>query len=200
MATKTAADHKREKFFEEQFRWAAGEHLAWQISSVDLLRAVNILNEEIKKDWRRFKRGSAVPWTAPFKVCMMLCGLMLEDLLKALLVSRTAALDSKGQFAHKTHDLLKLAKLVGLKLSQDESILLEKLTRFVEWAGRYPIPLRFQPPQTRNTGTSIRMGKGGGDIEAAKRMAKRLARMLPAQMQALRPATRRTRRGRNQKP
>jgi hypothetical protein len=119
---------------------------------------------------------------------MMLCGQMLEALFKAVLVSQRGAFNNKGKFAHKGHDLIVLADQVGLRLSDDEAWLLEKLTHYVEWAGRYPIPLSIEGllPRALSTGGSgsigsIRMEKRG-DIEAAKQLAKRLRRMLPHQI------------------
>ncbi|HLK11078.1 MAG TPA: hypothetical protein VKW76_06840 [Candidatus Binatia bacterium] len=65
---------------------------------------------------------------------MLLAGLTIELLLKGLAVGRQKA-------APRTHDLLELAEVAGLQLRPPEEELLERLTVFVRWAGRYPVPL-----------------------------------------------------------
>src|SRR5262249_51301661 len=143
-----------EEFWKEHLRSAASSHLHWQISALQLQSAINILSGEIKKYVRQLRKGKPQPSPQPTGVCAMLCGLMLENLFKAVLVSRTGAFNTKGEFVHKTHDLVVLANLVGLKLSEDESWLLERLTSFVEWSGRYPVPLSVEPllPRTLPSG------------------------------------------------
>jgi hypothetical protein len=172
-------------FWEEQFRQTAGSHLAWQHSAATLRRAVNILDRAVKRDLGASKRGKAFSLFTPSSVCMMLSGLMLEDLFKAVLVSRNGAFDAQGNFAHKTHDLLTLAELVGFKFSKEEAWLMERLTQFVQWLGKYPIPLSrhnlLAPPHLDGgpgRATYMIMGSGG-DIEIAKQLARRIERMLP---------------------
>jgi hypothetical protein len=129
-----------EKLTEQHFREAAESHWAWQLSAGEIRNAVEILHKEIKKNWRGFLKGKPA-FLSPGSVCMMLCGQMLEALFKAILVSQEGAFNSKGKFAHKGHNLLWLADQVGLKVSENEAWLLERLTHFVKWAGRYPIAL-----------------------------------------------------------
>lgn len=72
-------------------------------------------------------------------VYLMLCGLSLEVLMKAVLAQR-------GELTEKLmhHRLVDLAKAVGRAQTLRE----QKLLRFYEssmvWAGRYPVPLRDQ--------------------------------------------------------
>lgn len=72
-------------------------------------------------------------------VYLMLCGLSLEVLMKAVLAQR-------GELTEKLmhHRLVDLAKAVG----RAETLREQKLLRFYEssmvWAGRYPVPLRDQ--------------------------------------------------------
>jgi len=72
---------------------------------------------------------------------MMLYGLTVENLLKAGLVIKGVAIKANGNFGLKTHNLHSLASEFGLLLLPEELEFVERLQTFVEWAGRYPIPL-----------------------------------------------------------
>ena len=67
-------------------------------------------------------------------VFTMLCGMSLELLYKAIAVER-------GEKPGKTHDLNKLACLARVPIDSEESPLLEILSAYIVWAGRYPVPI-----------------------------------------------------------
>jgi hypothetical protein len=203
-SSKQPISSDEQKFWEENFRFAATSHWSWQYSARELQYALAILHKEIRKSWREFKKGKMPHPFMPASVGMMLCGLMLEDLFKAVLVSRKGAFNSKGDFLHKTHNLLGLADNVGLKLSVEEGWLLEKLTSYIEWKGKYPIPLVSEGlmPRLLATGDirlvhSIKIEKEG-DIDAAKKLAKRIEKLLPHRIRVPR-AVQKVRAGRKTK-
>jgi hypothetical protein len=66
-------------------------------------------------------------------VFLMLCGLSLELLYKALIVERGGAVET-------VHKLRKLSLAAGLTMSEGDLALLDILTHYVVWAGKYPIP------------------------------------------------------------
>lgn len=68
-------------------------------------------------------------------VFLMLCGLSLELLMKAIFVAQRHEGPPKG------HDLLKLYELAGLKVSGSERALLDVLTGAIKWLGKYPVPI-----------------------------------------------------------
>lgn len=68
----------------------------------------------------------------------LLAGLAIENMLKGAVQEVTPRAERQ---LVQGHDLIKLAKRLGLSLSSEESDLLERLTRFVKWAGRYPVAL-----------------------------------------------------------
>lgn len=100
--------------------------------------------------WPRKKTpisGSLIRWSIPF---MFLAGLGIECLLKAIRILQfqaagkpVTAKNKRGSLALakelKTHDLRGLAAAAGINLDAAEVTLLERLTDFVEWAGRYPV-------------------------------------------------------------
>ncbi|MEQ4191162.1 hypothetical protein ABNM11_21120 [Pseudomonas syringae] len=80
--------------------------------------------------------------TACDPVYHMLCGLSLEVLMKAVLVSR-------GDSAPEIHDLNDLASLVGTKRNVNETRILRFYQESVIWAGRYPIPRKANDQKLR---------------------------------------------------
>lgn len=70
-------------------------------------------------------------------VYMMLCGLSLEVVMKAVLACRG---DLSDDLLH--HDLCKLSLAVGRELTQQERDLLNYYQGALVWSGRYPVPRR----------------------------------------------------------
>jgi hypothetical protein len=70
---------------------------------------------------------------------LLLVGLAVENILKALYVSRKPALPSGKLDKLGTHNQENLAQWAGIQLSADELALLKALTKVVEWSGRYHI-------------------------------------------------------------
>jgi hypothetical protein len=79
-------------------------------------------------------------------VYWMLLGMSFEALLKGILVAHGEQVLNGGKLAKSftTHDLKGLAQkavdVSSLVLSPDELVLLEFVTPYVVWAGRYPLP------------------------------------------------------------
>jgi hypothetical protein len=67
-------------------------------------------------------------------VFRMLFGLSLELLYKAVAVET-------GNEPLKTHDLYKLASSTNVLIDTEEIPILEILSHYITWAGRYPIPV-----------------------------------------------------------
>jgi len=74
-------------------------------------------------------------------IAEMLGGLGIEALAKAVRVAKDPKLISDGKWPLRGHDLLKLISSAGLDLDPSERSVLVQLKGFIEWAGRYPIPL-----------------------------------------------------------
>ena len=82
------------------------------------------------------------------RIYLFVAAFAAENLLKALVVGRANWPDS--QIAQKipdelkSHKLLDLAAVAGVNLTDDESEVLERLTEFGIWLGRYPAPTTLQ--------------------------------------------------------
>ncbi len=78
-------------------------------------------------------------------VYKLLLGLSFENLLKGIAVEQRGSGGSLGKIekdltTHHMEDLLDLADLSAVYISNEERSLLIDLEQYVVWAGRYPLP------------------------------------------------------------
>ena len=120
----------------------------------------------------------------------MLLGMALECLLKGLYIRRHRvwedpakehALVKDGTYVGVKgagdHELLQLAVAAGVTVSQSEQSILIRLTDFIKYAGRYPVPLRMEgmKPVTMPGGRTVaRRYLSGAELERAETLANRL--------------------------
>jgi hypothetical protein len=71
----------------------------------------------------------------------MLAGYAVEAFAKAVHVKQNPKLLAKGKWQLKTHALVPLVSDVGLTLTPREHSTLVEYSGFVQWSGRYPIPI-----------------------------------------------------------
>lgn len=130
----------------------------WLREAGELKRASEILYKEVQADYEELKTGK---WTRKhyiFAQYQMLTGYALQNLLKAIYIKRhpqkiAADID---RFTHKTHDLRVLTSKLHITVSREELDLLERLTDYVDSAGKFPIPRKFETIKTQeNTEDSI---------------------------------------------
>jgi len=76
-------------------------------------------------------------------VYFLLTGYAIENLLKAILIIQHPEYFKPNAKLNdiRSHNLLSLCKRCNIVIRQGEAILLKKLTSFIEWQGKYPIPL-----------------------------------------------------------
>jgi hypothetical protein len=78
---------------------------------------------------------------------MLLYGLSIENVAKGLIVKANPPTVVNGklrEWSGSGHNQMELLKEAGVNLSPQEQDLAIRLTAFVEWAGRYPIPKAVQ--------------------------------------------------------
>lgn len=85
-------------------------------------------------------------------VVYMLVGLSLETICKAILVGRNEfRVSTTGKVeGAKTHNLKTLFLQCGIAVDAPESDILLKLTSYIQWMGKYPVPLDqkdMRPPK-----------------------------------------------------
>ena len=164
-------------------RRGAESGASWFVSASELERATEILWAQVEQDWAQIH--DLPPEAAPpqFIICptMLLAAATIENSLKGICVSREPALDKNGAFRLKTHKLLDLFDRIKFQLSADELDLVERLEVFLEWAGRYPVPLTHHSmlPRTHPSGgfgsLTYRLGS---DREVWHRLVRRLDELL----------------------
>jgi hypothetical protein len=84
---------------------------------------------------------------------LMLAGMAIENWLKSLLVNRASIRDvvtksrepandaeQKALRVYYTHDLVDLAEVAGLVLSEEQAAVANSLSQYITWRGRYVLP------------------------------------------------------------
>lgn len=104
--------------------------MACRVLEIDIMRKINIGKKE-ELSLEIFTAGEIYP------VYLMLLGLRLEVFLKGCLI----LFHKKWSPHFRGHDLLKLCQLLKIKINEDDKKFLIELSKFIEWAGKYPSPL-----------------------------------------------------------
>ena len=168
---------------DEFYRRHSTSATLWELHATTLRYSVEILFRQAFADTafpvRHRKRKTLRP--SPHGPALMLAGMMIEDLAKAVLVSRSKTLLSKALLSH---DLGKIVSATGYSASSDEQDLLKRLSAFVRWAGRYPAP-RKPTEMTVETSDGGRQLVGGSllgaDLRGIRQIADKLEVMLPGE-------------------
>lgn len=186
MMEKMPIDKRSSKaFWERQHQMASSLDIAWMWSADSLLRSFQILADQSLADTKAFMT-EGIEEHQPFvaSVAMMLGALAIENLLKAIAVSKNShPLDERGKFSYQTHDLLKLAKEISISLDEEEKMLLERLEQFQSWGGRYPTALKsedLRPRTLLSGGFSSRTTMSlPTDFDKIKKLVQKLKQKLP---------------------
>ena len=120
----------------------------------------------------------------------MLMGMALECLLKGMWIknhqawsplNRHHALTKDGKLVRKPgagdHNLEQLAKIAEVVVSQNEKIILQRLSRFILFAGRYPIPTTWEQTRPVRSVIGERVSPrffAGTEMEIARNLVERL--------------------------
>jgi hypothetical protein len=124
---------------EQQHERAGNFAPAWQMCGHELLFASRVLRDRIatapQSEFAGMKLGA---------IELMLRAMAVECLLKAIWVHRGNKLSQGGEYSPipgtASHDLIQMADAVALRRKARERDLLRRLTHFVAYPARYPIP------------------------------------------------------------
>ena len=114
----------------------------------------------------------------------LLMGFSIENLLKCLLIIKRKdeikPWNRKFPKFLKNHNLKDLATECGLMINNSENELLEKLSNYIKWMGRYPTPLIEENtyPIKGNNGTWISKGEGYAGTKPQEEVIKFYNRLL----------------------
>ena len=183
----TAKLPRKQTFEEWAFESSGRNPLSWDASAKDLLEGAKAIGERVSD------LGDMMHTLAGVQA--MLLGLAIECLLKGIWIkSHKAWLDKNKDFSLTKngqyvgipgagdHELLQLARASKVKLSVREGFLLGRLTDFVKYAGRYPIPTRVEQAQPiKSDGKRVsRRYLSGAQLRLAENLAARLRKeVLP---------------------
>lgn len=149
----------RSEFWGEQFQMTAAPAV-WALQGRRLKHAADLVFEAYVRDLGEMQSGcspldlnnleSAGPAT-------LLYGLAFENIIKALIVKREGPMIEQGKLVKqwpRHHKLVNLASRAEIVLTDAQRDLLARLTAFVEWSGRYPIPLSRDEMPLKQEGVS----------------------------------------------
>ncbi|MNF63250.1 hypothetical protein D3C84_449470 [compost metagenome] len=176
-------------FANDTYRKACAEPFPWLVKAREMWRAADLVWAQFSFELTAFASGgddSREPFTG--SVAMMLYALALENLLKAGLAAKGVAVGPNGNFALKSHKLEDLADGLALTLEPGERELMERLEHFLEWAGRYPIPLLAEAlyPRAMLDGSKAAMyGLSSGDRARVDALLTKVHATLPTEEEAL---------------
>ena len=127
-----------------QFESAGNSPRAWQIVAENLLFAARTLSERCGTFDSQSTDAQFSNRAQLGAVELMLKGMAVECLIKALWLGRGNSFVKAGKFFNVpgagAHDLPQLALAAGLNTSSFEVDLLRRLSHFIEYGGRYPVP------------------------------------------------------------
>lgn len=128
----------------EMFAERVSNPLAWFAHARSLVAAARATMERASILIDRKEQSNML------NVAAMLYGFGLENLFKAMWIFRQFGSPHSEEWAPKatfpselkTHDLIKLAGLVGVKLTPEYELSLTLLTDVTTWSGRYPCSIK----------------------------------------------------------
>lgn len=141
---------------------------AWVIHARRLKLVADAIGELVSRDLEKLVAAPApggvieAPYSMLGPEYLLLAGLAIENLLKGIQIKR------HGEHAkYETHNLRQLLSGTGIALSDAENLMVDRLTAFVTWAGRYPIP-------RRSSDMELTRGTFGDDPETFRQLFARL--------------------------
>lgn len=115
------------------------------------LAAAQRLHQSAELLWQRFNATRGPRWQEEWgdlPAALMLAGFALENLAKGLIVEREPHVVGEKELARwnlrSGHEITDLFKRASLPLADDERVTVQRLEYFARWAGRYPVPRKFE--------------------------------------------------------
>ena len=148
------------QFWIEQFELKAKSPEAWALQARRLRQAADLLFAAYVRDIRSMQDGSSRLDLTNLEIvgpATMLFGLAFENLFKAAIIKTKSASIQNGRLKKwpgTGHNLTALADTARIKLTRKQRDLLSRLTAYVEWGGRYPIPMSQDKMALKQNGVS----------------------------------------------
>ncbi|MBP0725946.1 hypothetical protein J5Y03_12265 [Bacillus sp. RG28] len=145
------------QILEEQFIRNASYPITWEITAMELKKSADILFKEVKIEFEKNLQRVSKPideskdeklelddLLSVSRSYMLLSGFAIENLLKAIAIKGNPELyvdDENKKLTDLNHNLNKLVDKLNISVNSEEKEILEKLSEYVYWAGRYPTPI-----------------------------------------------------------
>jgi hypothetical protein len=154
-------------FFEEQYRMGDETPAIWALNARRLKRGGDLIFDAYEIDLKAMERGVSPLELNNLEVAgaaTMLFGFAIENLLKAIIKAREPGI--KYKWPGNGHELILLAEKANIPFNMKQKDIVQRLVKFVEWAGRYPVPWKlkdiaikqiginepeFQPPRAEDS-------------------------------------------------
>jgi hypothetical protein len=134
------------EFLQEQFNVRAETPAIWALSARHLKHSADLIFDAYEIDLQQMARDVSPLELNNLEVASaatLLFGLAIENLLKAIIISKEPKTVEDGKLRNwhgNGHELILLAEKANIMLDEQQKDLLQRLVAFVEWAGRYPVP------------------------------------------------------------
>jgi len=148
------------QFWIEQFELKAKSPASWVLQARRLKRAADLLFAAYVSDHRKMQEDCSPLDLTNLEIAgpaTLFCGLAFENLLKAAIIKADGASIENGKLKKwpgTGHNLIALADAARIKLTRKQRNLLSRLTAYVEWGGRYPIPMSQDKMPLKQDGVS----------------------------------------------
>ncbi len=133
-------------FLQEQFNVKAENPAIWADSARRLKHSADLIFDAYEIDLQKVDNDVSPLELNNLEVAgaaTLLFGLAIENLLKAIIITRETKTVEDGKLRDwpgNGHELILLAREANIMLDARQKDLLHRLVAFVEWAGRYPVP------------------------------------------------------------
>ncbi len=152
------------------------DQTSWLEAARALRASIDLIESQLAVGWEALLGfGQRFPLEIKMHaVFLMLCGFAAENYLKARLVSLNAwnetSIGNSLPSSLKSHNLRSLANAVGVKLAPEELDLIDRLSEYAVWAGRYPSPVKRDDLKPRSIGETENVATyfRGSDLAVAR--------------------------------
>jgi len=134
---------------------------SWLNVAEDIGHTLNIIKTPLVAAWKSFLIDDEV-FDAGIRIhgtYLMLSAYLLENLFKGAIIKEKKWGNEKFEKGLpeeiKTHNLIDLARNIGVSLSDRSEDLLMRLSEYAIWAGRYPAPIKYGHLRPRNLDSGV---------------------------------------------
>jgi len=125
----------------EKFKARGQLLILWEGKARQFKAAIEVLWSQLDNSWTD-RAGNEQYVNRYHEPCLFLMGVCLECFVKGILVNNNKELVSQDKIDNSlaNHDILEHLKNSEIKLTGNEQEFVKKVSEYVVWMGKYPIP------------------------------------------------------------